>query len=276
MLAPSPFSDGGDPLRAPIEANGWLPEGYRGATITDRTDLREAAALYTRVFGYDDPALTLNPHLLMSLARNGGTSVGVFDEHADLVGYAYGFAGNEGETHYQFSQAAVVDARVQSLGIGKALKQLQARVAAEAGSTQMRWTFDPLLARNAHFNLNSLGATGFRFLPEYYGSPASDRILVCWELPTQACSRDHTEPPPLTREDWGRPQAQDADVWLAIPSSIADLRAGGGDETVLRASVSTTLSDLFADGRILTSCVRVSDDTAAYRAVRERGANDGR
>jgi predicted GNAT superfamily acetyltransferase len=45
----------------------------------------------------------------------------------------------------------------------------------------MRWTFDPYAVRNAHFNLTVLGATGIRFLPDYYGKD-TDRVLVSWDL----------------------------------------------------------------------------------------------
>ncbi|MGO1394018.1 hypothetical protein [Agrococcus casei] len=273
MLATSLSSHASDADRTPVDANGWLPEGYSAALVTDRAGLREAGELYTRVFGYDDPTLSLNPHLLKSLASNGGTSVGVFDEAGIMIGYAYGFSGRDADAEYQFSQAAVVDARVQGQGIGNALKRLQARVAAEAGYTEMRWTFDPLLARNAHFNLDSLGATGIRFLPSYYGSAASDRLLVRWQLPAaERRERASAVPPPeLAAADCGTAMAIGDDVWIAVPADPRRLRASDVDETELRASVATSLQSAFADDRLLISCVRVDEDTAAYRAVRQRG-----
>jgi predicted GNAT superfamily acetyltransferase len=50
----------------------------------------------------------------------------------------------------------------------------------------MCWTFDPLIAKNAHLNLNLLGARVVRYVPDMYGtthSPlhhglATDRLLV--------------------------------------------------------------------------------------------------
>jgi predicted GNAT superfamily acetyltransferase len=52
------------------------------------------------------------------------------------------------------------------------------------------WTFDPLETRNAHFNLNKLGAISRKYLPNLYGvttSPlhyglATDRLWVEWQL----------------------------------------------------------------------------------------------
>jgi predicted GNAT superfamily acetyltransferase len=60
----------------------------------------------------------------------------------------------------------------------------------EQGITLVRWTFDPLLSRNAHFNLTKLGAVADRFLPNFYGEMTdmlnagerSDRLMVRWDL----------------------------------------------------------------------------------------------
>ena len=54
----------------------------------------------------------------------------------------------------------------------------------------MRWTYDPLLSRNAHFNLTKLGAIADRFLPNFYGEMTdtlnrgerSDRLMVRWDV----------------------------------------------------------------------------------------------
>jgi hypothetical protein len=68
--------------------------------------------------------------------------------------------------------------------------------------------------RNAHFNLAVLGATGIRFLPDYYGED-TDRILVSWDL---------TGPPargPVTRTVPGADRAR-------LRQELADAFAGGG------------------------------------------------
>ena len=53
-----------------------------------------------------------------------------------------------------------------------------------------RWTFDPLVARNAWFNLGKLGAVADRFGRAFYGEMAdeinrgdrTDRLVVRWDL----------------------------------------------------------------------------------------------
>jgi predicted GNAT superfamily acetyltransferase len=55
----------------------------------------------------------------------------------------------------------------------------------------MYWTFDPLVARNAHLNLARLGARATEYVPNMYGdntgsplhgSLATDRFVAGWDL----------------------------------------------------------------------------------------------
>jgi predicted GNAT superfamily acetyltransferase len=79
---------------------------------------------------------------------------------------------------------------LQSRGVGFALKLAQRAAALDAGLDDVRWTFDPLQARNAWFNLMKLGAAGTAFLPAFYGQMTdllnagdrSDRFEVRWLL----------------------------------------------------------------------------------------------
>ena len=60
----------------------------------------------------------------------------------------------------------------------------------DAGIQEVRWTYDPLLARNARFNLGRLGAVAVGLLPAFYGQMTdrlnrgdrSDRFEVRWLL----------------------------------------------------------------------------------------------
>ena len=65
----------------------------------------------------------------------------------------------------------------------------------------MTWTFDPLVARNAYFNIEKLGARPTHYMIDYYGQmsdginagQASDRVLLTWDLTVD------TPPPPGRR-----------------------------------------------------------------------------
>ena len=54
-------------------------------------------------------------------------------------------------------------------GIGRRLKLYQRSLVAELGVTRILWTFDPLVSRNAHLNLNALGARVTDYVPDMYG-----------------------------------------------------------------------------------------------------------
>jgi predicted GNAT superfamily acetyltransferase len=84
----------------------------------------------------------------------------------------------------------------QNRGVGARLKWAQrARVVAE-GRRFIRWTWDPLQSRNAHFNLNRLGVVVRSYALNYYGTDYStvtgrfaeplgldsDRLVAEWEL----------------------------------------------------------------------------------------------
>lgn len=263
-------------------ADGSAMQRLRGRELQGYGEFRAAAALYVTVFQYEAPEFALNPNLLSALSQNGGSAVGVFTTEDELIGFAYGFAGRDRDgTEFHYSQAATVDPRYQGRGVGRTLKLLQAEVAKQWGHRTMRWTFDPILARNAHFNLESLGAVGIDYLPDYYARAGTDRILVEWQLgesqpPQCAANADETRsaqgesacPPALGRDDWGTASPDGDDVWIAIPAQV---QAPSDDATRLQSRLAGTLSEVFASGRVLVGCTRINDDTAAYRAVPCRG-----
>jgi predicted GNAT superfamily acetyltransferase len=79
---------------------------------------------------------------------------------------------------------------VQGAGVGFGLKQHQRDWALERHIDEITWTFDPLLRRNAWFNLMKLGGEVAAYHPNFYGdmidsinsSDESDRCLIRWRL----------------------------------------------------------------------------------------------
>ncbi len=245
-----------------------LLSSVRVETLSTADDYRRAAELYSLVFGYAGSDLGLNAHLLSALRKNGGATLGAVDEAGDLVGFVYGFEGtDESHARYHYSQAAVVDRRYQGTGIGRRLKTAQREVALGWGQTHMRWTFDPLLVRNAHFNFVTLGAEGVRYERDFYDRPGSDRLVVDWDLartddPYRAYRRT---PAPASLA--GRPGdvvdaggMGDGACWIVIPSS-ASVRA---DPVADRARLALAEA---MNGRVLVTCARVDEATSAYLAV---------
>lgn len=209
---------------------------------------RAAAELYRAVFGYSDEAFAVSPRLLRGLLDNGGTALGAFDASGAIVGFCYGFTAiDERGGVYHYSQATVVAADAQGRGVGRALKNAQAAEARAVGAQSMRWTFDPALARNAGFNLNGLGARGLRFLPQFYGEPDTDRMLVDWPLDPALVARN-------------RRVAAD----LAAIVDDADALAGHDLRLIPIPAAPHALQAAFADGLVALASARTACDTAVY------------
>ncbi|MEJ3656373.1 GNAT family N-acetyltransferase [Actinomycetes bacterium KLBMP 9759] len=233
--------------------------------LESTAERRAAAQLYRSVFGLGatDPAVA--PKLLCALARHGGSAVGAFDGDR-LVGFAYGFTGLDEGLAYHHSQAAVVERKLQGTGVGRLLKHAQADVARATGVSTMRWAYDPLEARNAHFNLDVLGATGIRFHRAYFGSDfpgadradRADRVIVEWPLEETAAPELPVDPPDGL--GWGDCVEHAGEHWLAVPAGWAQVRS-----PELRDRVAAHLERLVGRGDVLRSCRRVDPTTAVYR-----------
>ena len=144
------------------------------------------------------------------------------------------------------------------------LKLFQRDEALGRGIRLIQWTFDPLELRNAHFNLNRLGAICREYQPNLYGvtsSPlhrglATDRLLVEWHLDSarvvgaiENLVKDPVEAPtrielPAELERWqgeGSPQVgvvqarvrEEFTKWFAKGYAAVGLRTAPGNRAYL-------------------------------------------
>ena len=178
--------------------------------LTSAAAIHDAAALLDRIWRVDGGRRVIDADLVCALAHTGNYVVGAYDGPT-LVGASVGFFAEDGHLH---SHVTGVDPAYQDRHVGRALKFHQRDWALARGRSTISWTFDPLIARNAYFNLHTLGARVIEYLPDFYGSlddginvgDASDRLYVVWPLdaaplpaPTAAdvparLSRDGDEP----------------------------------------------------------------------------------
>lgn len=238
--------------------------------LTEHADFVAASELYQRVFAYSSASYALNANLLTALVHNAGTAVGARSPQGDLIGFAYGFMGVEGDEVYHYSQAAVVDPAWQGHGLGRRLKLAQGEMVLALGVTHMRWAYNPVFARNGHFNLNSLGGIAIDFLPDYYGRPDTDRLLVDWALDgSHEIYRDLRRlcpPSSIMGAPVGTAVAAEEVLggsWVVLPAHHV---AGAHDDGAREAgrALREGLLDVFAGGGVLVSCVKVDADTAVY------------
>jgi predicted GNAT superfamily acetyltransferase len=128
------------------------------------------------------------PHdILRSLVHAGGRVDAAFRD-GQLVGAAVAVFSAPADAAC-YSLITGVSPGAESRGIGLALKLAQRAWALRAGVRQMVWTFDPLLRRNAWFNIARLGAVGTQYIVDFYGEitdavndPETDRLVMAWNL----------------------------------------------------------------------------------------------
>ena len=230
----------------------------------DDPDLQgQAVTLYRRVFGQrPDAALELNTRLLSAVLRNGGTALGVV-EGDTLLGFAVGFCGMDGGCLYHYSQTAAVAPEHRGRGLGRRLKLAQAGAARAAGASRMRWSFDPAVTRNGHFNLDVLGATGRWYVDDFYHRPGTDRVVVDWDLEhadvTASPGPRHPMPDPAGTDGLsvGHWSVESGVGRLAVPAA-----AEGPAEADRR--IRQGFHALLDRGFVARSCTRVSADRAVY------------
>jgi predicted GNAT superfamily acetyltransferase len=127
--------------------------------------------------------------MIRALGESGNVPYGALDGD-ELIGYVLDWAGVDGEGLHVHSHMLATRPDRRHTGVGYALKLAQRARALDQGIHVARWTFDPLLARNAHLNLTKLGAIADRFHRNFYGEMTdtlnagdrSDRLVVRWDL----------------------------------------------------------------------------------------------
>jgi predicted GNAT superfamily acetyltransferase len=203
--------------------------------LTDLGDLEQAVRLFAQIWGRDaNPPMSLE--LLRAFGKAGNYVSGAFVGDR-LVGACVGFfhAPSEDALH---SHIAGVSPEMTGRAVGFALKLHQRAWAMGRGVDRIAWTFDPLVSRNAYFNVVKLAARPVEYMPNFYGlmldtvngDEDSDRLLVRWSL------RD-----PAVAEACGRPAERRADPALAAGAVVALGTAADGSPEPGRLDGTTSL-----------------------------------
>ena len=198
--------------------------------MAEPRDLAKIIGLFERTWG-----VGRSPDRAMLLALDyAGNTVLLATERGRPVGATLGFIGWTNGLHLHSHMAAVVPWH-RGGGVGFALKLFQRALCLEHGIAEMRWTFDPLIRRNAHFNLVKLGAEVTAFLPDFYGrlddvisgSDHSDRFEVRWRLDSERVLRALSgAPAPVWTAESGWPLDVDFEQFRAHdPDAAARRRA---------------------------------------------------
>ncbi|MFD4759661.1 GNAT family N-acetyltransferase [Streptomyces sp. NPDC058439] len=251
-----------------------------GVTVSELhglDEMRDACRVLDRVWRPDPGNPLITPELLRVFAHSGSYVVGV---HRDgrMAGVCLGFLATAG----LHSHIAGVDDTVRGRNVGYAVKLHQRAWALARGITAVTWTFDPLISRNAYFNLAKLGAAASEYLADFYGAmqdevnagTETDRLMVHWDLAgehavTAAAGTPRTVTVEsagahavvgLDAEPDGRPAVgrRDGDtVLVRIPAEIETLRRTDPPLAhAWRYALREVLGGLMAEGHTVTGFTR--------------------
>jgi predicted GNAT superfamily acetyltransferase len=178
-------------------------------------DLTAAIGVFDAIWEADTGNTSIRPDLLRALTKAGNYAAGAFDAVSGaILGACVGFFGPPSHAELHSHIAGVLPAGLRR-SVGFALKQHQRAWALRRDVTAIAWTYDPLIRRNAYFNLAKLGARPAEYLRNFYGTmddainagTETDRMLVHWDLLS----------PVAVTAAAGKPQ----------PASFTDERAAG-------------------------------------------------
>ena len=222
-------------------------------TIGTMDEVSDAMAVLRAIWSFPDGVAPISAELLRAMAL-AGAYVGAAYAGDRMVGAAAGFLGHRDGAVLLHSHIAGVVPDMQSRHVGLALKLHQRDWAEARGVRTIEWTFDPLVRRNAYFNLMKLGARIAGFEPDFYGEmhdainagDPTDRAVIEWAVDGRGdrAASGGAGDVILEPDDAGRPVVRDSDAmvlraWIpedAVALRRADPAAGRAWRLALRES----------------------------------------
>ncbi|GAA5146332.1 hypothetical protein GCM10025768_04800 [Microbacterium pseudoresistens] len=162
------------------------------------------------------PERVIDAGTMRALQQSGNYVVGLFDDDAEerMVGASIAFFGEPGR-RMMHSHITALLPEYRGRGWGRELKEHQRQWAFSREVGKITWTFDPLVARNAHFFLTVLGARVTGYAVNQYGifgggdaGDESDRLDAEWALADIAST----------------PADEEVAATLEIPSDVETMR----------------------------------------------------
>jgi predicted GNAT superfamily acetyltransferase len=158
--------------------------------LREMPQLRQLGDLFSTIWGVRDP---VDASTLRALSHSGNYVAAAYSNDRMVGGLIGWLGGRPPDNLHLHSHILGVLPDIEARGVGFGLKQHQRKWCMDRGVTSIEWTFDPLVRRNAYFNLVKLGADAVEYLVEFYGpmddginaGDESDRLLVRWQLDSQ-------------------------------------------------------------------------------------------
>jgi predicted GNAT superfamily acetyltransferase len=234
-----------------------MKEDYSLRPCRSLAELAGCVALQKAIWGYAD--YEVYPlRLFVTLGHIGGHVIGAFTATEELVGFVASMpAWCEGARYYHSLSLGVSPAH-ENRGLGRALKLRQRDEALRAEIPRIEWTFDPLRAKNAFFNIVRLGGVVRRYSPDHYGPVESqlqqglpsDRLICEWWL-------DHPRVRRALRNELPRRARKMPAGEVVFPAEFQSLAGSEPKQArVLQDSLREQLQRCFARGLVITDLLR--------------------
>lgn len=166
-------------------------DGIEIRTLHTADEMIELGEVFQQVWGSVTQLVTIE--ILMAVTHSGGYVSAAYETRGDgerMLGASVAIlARHQGQPALHSHITGLLPGARRS-GLGRAMKMHQRDWAAANDIDWIVWTFDPLVRRNAWFNLSVLGAEAHEYLPSFYGKMTdsinagddSDRLLLAWAV----------------------------------------------------------------------------------------------
>lgn len=224
----------------------------------------------------------------------GGVAAGAFDGAGRLLGFVWGISGVRGGRLAHWSHMLAVRPEARDGGLGTRLKLYQRDLLLPLGVESVLWTYDPLEARNAHLNLNRLGAEVEEYVEEMYAGEfgselargiGTDRFIVAWPIAGDRVrralagelkgERERFRAAPVVNAEAGRPLSEpalpEADrLRVEVPAAIQEVKRDRPEEAAAwRAGTRRAFQGYLARGYRVAAFLRDADGRCFYGLERK-------
>jgi predicted GNAT superfamily acetyltransferase len=244
------------------KVTGMLTKRATIRALHTEQEFQDAVQLQKDIWGFDDIEL-LPVRLFIVATKVGGQALGAFDGNR-MVGFCLAIPGlKPGGGSYLHSHMMGVTPEYRDSGVGRQLKLKQREEALARGIDLIEWTFDPLEIKNAHLNMERLGAIVRRYVRNQYGTTTSH---LHGGLPTDRCVAEWwiTSPRVKAVMEGGPPVARPEIVErIPVPAEIAILRRSDPKRArQIQEEISSRFEEYFARGLAVVGVERSADGGA--------------
>ena len=187
---------------AAFEAPHVSEDGLLVRRVETLGEYHECVAIQEETWG-DNFRERVPAAILMVSQKLSGVCAAAFSPSGRMLGFVFGITGPYKGDLAHWSDLLAVRPEARGTHVGERLKRYQRELCRRVGVATIYWTFDPLVARNAHLNLKRLGARASEYVVNMYGSNTgsplhgaldTDRWVAAWDL-APADDRTAVSPP---------------------------------------------------------------------------------